>query len=357
MGLLDDKKNLLQQIPANEADGFEMNDQSILSEYERKLENNRGMAIKVLSIFGGILSSLAFLGFLFILGVYESNSGMLVLGLGLVASAIMLSNRFDKLVIDALSVCMYVVGFILLMVAFISLDFHEDAILILSILFSLIILFLGKNYLLAFISVITVGLSLLLLIISNDAYEAVHIYIVLYAVGITYFFLEEAALLTSASLVARLYNPVRIGLIISLLMGILMLGRHRLIPSSNSFIWISSAAIILCVLFTIRTILVDLQIGPKNKAYVIYALSLLALLPTVLAPAISGSLLIALLSYKVNYKTGFVIGLATLVYAIGQYYYDLQFTLLTKSILLMVSGALFLLFYFYLKKQRSDEKV
>ncbi len=357
MGLLDDKKILLQQIRANEADGFEMNDQSILSEYERKLENNRGMAIKVLSIFGGILSSFAFLGFLFILGIYDSSSGMLVLGLGLVASAILLSNRFDKLIIDALSVCMYVVGFILLMVAFISLDFHEDAILMLSIILSLITLFFGKNYLLSFISVVAVGLSLLLLIISNDAHEAVHFYIVLYAVGITYFLLEEASLLTGASLVARLYEPVRIGLVVSLLMGILMLGRDRLIPSSNNFIWISSAAIIVCVLFTIRTILVDLQIGPKNKTYVIYVLSLLSLLPTVLAPAISGSLLIVLLSYKVNYKTGFVIGLVALVYSIGQYYYDLKFTLLTKSILLMVSGTLFLFFYFYLKKQRSDEKV
>ena len=83
----------------------------------------------------------------------------------------------------------------------------------------------------------------------------------------------------------------------------------------------------------------------------IYALSLLTLLTTILAPAISGSLLIVLLAFKVNYRTGFVMGLIALVYGIGQYYYDLQFTLLVKSIMLMASGALFLLFYFYLKNK------
>ena len=357
MGELEDKMLLLKQIKSQENADFEMDEKSIKDEYEKQVDNTRGLAIKVLSIFGGVLSSFAFLGFLMILGIYESSSGMFVLGLGLIAGSILLTNRFEKLIIDAISVSIYVLGFILFVVALFSFDFHEDAILLVCIVVSLITLFLGRNYLLSFISVVAIGVCLLLLIISNDAYEAVHFYIVLYAVGLTYFMLAEAPLLTISSLSTKLYNPVRTGLIVSLLMGILILGRGGLMPISNNLIWISSAAIILCVLFTVRSIIVDLQVGPKSKTYGIYALSLLTLLPTILAPSISGSLLIVLLAFKVNYRTGFVMGLMALVYAIGQYYYDLQFTLLVKSIMLMASGALFLLFYFYLKKQRSNEKV
>ncbi len=357
MGEPEDKIVLLKQIESQEGAGFEMDEKSILMEYDKKHENSRGMAIKVLSIFGGILSCLAFLGFLFILGIYSSSWGMFVMGIGLIAGSILLTNRFEKLVVDAISVSIYVLGFILLVAALSSFVFHEDALLLVSIVISMATLFLARNYLLSFISVVVVGASLLLLIISNDAYEAVHFYIILYAVGITYTMLEEASLLAISPLSIRLYNPLRIGLIVSLLMGILMLGRDGLIPMSNSLVWISFVVLILCILFTIRAIIADLKIAPKNKAYGIYALSLLTLLPAVLAPAISGSLLIVLLAFKTNYRTGFVIGLVALVYAIGQYYYDLQFTLLTKSIMLMASGALFLLFHFYLKKQRSNEKI
>ncbi len=357
MGELEDKKSLLMHIQSQEADEFEMDENSILAEYEKGIENARGLAIKVLSIFGGILSALAFLGFLFILGIYDSGSGMLIIGIGLMATSILLGNRFDKLFMDAINVSMYVVGFILFIASLFFFDFHEDGVLLLAMLVSFATLLLGRNYLLSFLSVIAFAVAILLLIISNDAFEAIHFYIVLYAVGLTYFMLEEAALLTISSFFVKLYNPVRIGLIISFLLGILALGRERIIPVSNSFIWISSAVIILLILYTIRTVVTHLQIQPKKKVYGIYAFSFLALLPTILAPAISGSLLITMLAYKVNYKTGFTIGLIAFVYAVGQYYYDLQFTLLTKSILLMASGVLFLLFYFFLKKQRSHEEV
>jgi len=90
----------------------------------------------------------------------------------------------------------------------------------------------------------------------------------------------------------------------------------------------------------------------------IYALSILLLLPTVLSPAISGAILIILLSFLVNYKTSLVIGIAAFIYFVSQYYYDLHFTLLTKSILLFSSGILFLGLYLLThKKLTSNEKI
>ncbi len=83
---------------------------------------------------------------------------------------------------------------------------------------------------------------------------------------------------------------------------------------------------------------------------IIYILSVLLLTSTLLSPAISGAFLIILVSVLVHYKTGLAIGILAFIYFIIQYYYDLNFTLLTKSILLMSSGVVFLAFYIHFKK-------
>ena len=60
----------------------------------------------------------------------------------------------------------------------------------------------------------------------------------------------------------------------------------------------------------------------------------------------------------VNYKTGLVIGIISFIYFISQYYYDLNFTLLTKSIILFSSGIVFILFYLFTnKKLNTNEKI
>jgi uncharacterized membrane protein len=79
---------------------------------------------------------------------------------------------------------------------------------------------------------------------------------------------------------------------------------------------------------------------------------------TAMNPAISGSILVILLNFMANYKTGFVIGLLAFVYFVSQYYYDLSFSLLTKSYMMLVTGALFLILYLFVyKKLQSHEEV
>jgi len=71
---------------------------------------------------------------------------------------------------------------------------------------------------------------------------------------------------------------------------------------------------------------------------------------TIVFPAISASMLIILLCFWVNYRSGYIIGIMALCYFICQFYYDLSFTLLVKSELLFASGILFGLVYFSVQK-------
>jgi len=101
-----------------------------------------------------------------------------------------------------------------------------------------------------------------------------------------------------------------------------------------------------------------LDITEKRTKITIYGITLLTILPTALSPAISGAILLIVLGFLVNYKTGLILGIVSFIYFISQYYYDLNFTLLTKSILLFLSGILFVLLYLLThKKLSSNEKV
>ena len=358
MGKLEEKKEILQQIQAMEGAHFEFDESAILAEYKKGEGEKSSFMIKVLSIFGGILASLAFLGFLMILGLYESEMGMLFFGIAFIIAAIWLSIRFDKLLIDTLSVCLYVLGVLLFVFALFSLELHEDAITMSVMGIALLTLSITENYILSFMATLTMGGGLLLLIVSNDLYDTIQGYIIVYAIFLVTFFLAEAKLITSSVKMSKLYDPLRIGLIFSFLFGLIALGKNDLVPISHNGLWISSSVIILTILYLIWHVIYTFGMSSKTKIIWIYILSAITLLPTLFAPAIAGALLIVLLSFRVNYKTGLAIGIIALVYFVIQYYYDLNFTLLAKSIMLFSSGIVFLLFYVFLtKKIDLNEKV
>ena len=101
-----------------------------------------------------------------------------------------------------------------------------------------------------------------------------------------------------------------------------------------------------------------IEIEALKDKILIYALTSLVLIPLLFAPFILGVIVLILISFLVNYKTGLVIGILSIVYFISRYYYDLDFTLLTKSILLFVSGIIFLLLYILTnKKLNTHEKI
>lgn len=157
---------------------------------------------------------------------------------------------------------------------------------------------------------------------------------------------------------SQLYPPIRIGLIFTLLFGLIAIGKRHLIPIDQHHIWLSSIVMILVTLYLIHTIIKINKVENTQSKVMIYSLSFAILLSTLFSPSISGAIILILLSFLVNYKTGLAIGIISIIYFTSQYYYDLNFTLLTKSILLFSSGMLFLLLYFITtKKMNSHEKI
>lgn len=358
MDKLTNKKALLDSIRLSEGTKFECNEKAILDEYQIQGDNKSSLAIKTLSIFGGFLATFAFLGFLLIAGLYDSEIGLLMFGIGFIVSAIWLNNEYDKLIIDTFSISTYIIGFALLAFGLSGMKVDEDIIAILIGVIALCSLIVTQNFILSFISVLAISGIFLTLIILNDLYDLIHLYIAVCTLLLTYLFLNEAKIISLNKKLSKLYNPIRIGLVISLLFGLITIGKRHLIPISQNYIWLSSIIMILVTMYLVYSIIKINEINAVKNKVLIYTLSTLILASTILSPSISGAIVIIMLSFLVNYKTGLAIGIISIIYFISQYYYDLNFTLLTKSIILFVSGIMFLLFYLFTTKNISiNEKI
>jgi len=151
----------------------------------------QSLPIKILSVFGGILASLAFLAFLLVTDFYESGTSMLVVGIICIAGAIWLNKMYDKIILDTLSVSFFIIGFLLIDVGHNYLEIGDNTINIIFFLIALGSLFVVQNYILSFISVLIIGGSLLALIISNRSYNLIHVYVSAFALIMAYWFLKK----------------------------------------------------------------------------------------------------------------------------------------------------------------------
>ncbi len=353
------KKALLESIVISEGVGFEYDETAISKAYKKQEENTSNIAIKILSIIGGFMGTIAFIGFLLLIGLYDSEAGLLFLGVLLVTGSLFLNKVFDKLIIDTFSISMYIIGLLLIGAGLFGYEVNENVVAIVIICIACISLCIAQNYILSFIAILAINGGFYALILMNSYYDFIHLYININVVLLAYVMLNEARLVSSHKIISKLYNPVRIGLIISLVCSYIAMSISFF--SFGTFyqnIWISSVASTSIIFYVVHKVLKLNHIHTIKNKVLVYALCALILILTVLYPPIPGVLLIILLSFLVKHKTGLVIAIIALIYFVSRFYYDLTFTLLTKSIILFSSGVLFIALYVLTtKKTSTNEKI
>jgi len=348
---------ILEYLQTVEEKSLNFDYEAIFAEY-KDAGKNQSLSVKILSVFGGILASLAFLGFLTVTKLFDSAAGLLIFGSFCIAGAALINIKFNTIITDTLSVSFFIIGFILLGFGFDRLEMNHNVIYIIFIITALCSLFIVRNYIISFISVTVINGCILMLIITGKNYDLIHLYVSVIAVIFTYYFLKEAKIITIKKVFSKLYNPVRAGLTFSFLAGLVLLGKKGLFLITYDCIWLSSIIIISAIVYLAYILFDILNITKIQYRIPVCIFTVLALLPTALSPAISGALLIILLSFLVNYKTGLSIGIISFIYFISLYYYDLNFTLLTKSMLLFSSGIIFIILYLFTRNQlMRNEKV
>jgi hypothetical protein len=218
-------KELLDYFQTAEDKVLNFDEEAIVATYQKN-NNNRSLSMKILSLFGGLGASLAFLRFLYVgIGIHHSEVGLLVFGIICIAGSIWISKAYDKIIIDTVSVSLFFTGFILLgFNLYTLLKGNGSMISIIFIIIAFCSLTIARNYMLSFISVLIINGRILMLILSNEGYNLIPIYISALALIITYFFLKEAKIITTNKGLSQLYNPIRTGLVFSFLSGLALLG-------------------------------------------------------------------------------------------------------------------------------------
>jgi uncharacterized membrane protein len=325
--------------------------EAIAAAYQKNDHGRQSVAVKILSVVGGILASLAFIGFLFLVGLYDSETGLLFLGTVAIVGSALWSKKAESIITDTICVCFFIIGFALLGIGLDKMRVDENIIFSVFIGVAFCSLVFVQTYILSFVALLTVNGAALTLILFNHQYELVNIYMSVMALATAWFFLKEAAIITSSKALSKLYNPVRTGLVFSFMAGLVLVGKTGLVPAYLNYDWVSSVIIIAAIVYVVFLLFEVLKITRLQHKILIGIFTVLVLLPTLFSPAISGAILIILLGFLINDKTSFVLGVLAFIYFISQYYYDLNLTLLTKSILLFCSGILFLIIYLFIHKK------
>lgn len=353
---------LINQFKETEGETFAINEQAIIAETVEQAANKTTVSITVLSILGGFFATLAFIAFLLLVGLYDSEEGLLIFGFLLVAASVGINKAYNKVIIDTVSVSAFMAGFCMVGFGLMELEVDERLVCLIFMLSAIVILVINQSFLLSLFSFgIVFGSIIFLIYVSNVEYVAIYIYLSFLAILLTAISVHESFLLTRARKFAKLYQPLHLALVCTLIASFqtVVIQNEYYSEEYVNYSWLLSCASILPIIYTLTKILQLYSIKDNNlQKGIIYAGTTLLLLPTFYAPAISCGLLILLISYLVNNRVTLVMGIVSFIHSIVVFYYNLGYTLLQKSIILFVTGILFLIAYMlFVKKIKSDEKI
>ena len=303
------------------------------------------LTIEVLSIIGGVLTAIFFLGFLVLSSILRSETSCLII------TTLFVNRLLTKPFLDAMNITCYIAGCIL---AGYGMNRNMDVLFIVLIGISVVTMLLSKGFILTFLSVISFYMALfgeitnLFSSLNPLNVAAVPIIAIFLFVN-----LSETKILSYTNGDLSKYKPIHSGLFVSCVLSLAGLSVNYLTKSTND--WIISVFMLVGILLMVYKIV---QVKSPVHQVCIYLLCILICFPSLHAPYLSGSILLILICFQYGYKAESAVALLLFIYSISKYYYDLDITLLTKSITLFFTGiALLIAWYIFTQKKTRHEKI
>ncbi|WP_299984498.1 DUF4401 domain-containing protein [uncultured Pontibacter sp.] len=334
-------ETLLHEIVQEQPD-FSYDEAAIKAEVAHSTSLLKRWPVKVLTILGGLLAMGTLMGA--IAGTQLLSSGMAMLQLGvilLIVAEIVIRMKQDTTT-DALGIAMNITSYVMLAFGTGQLTDDTTSVAVVLGIAAVLVLIFSKSAVCVFISVLVLNGSLLSLIFLHKVYNLSHALIVVLAALLTFISLYEAKLLAMSRRFALVFGPVRMGLVFSLIITLVLFVHQKLLSTNITHFWLSGLFLIGCLLLLLHRVLRESGMKDKKTLTIFYTCCSVVLLPTVLAPSVPGALLVVLSSFYIGHRTGLWAGLLALAYFLVLYYYDLNMTLLAKSGVLVLTGALFL---------------
>jgi hypothetical protein len=332
--------------------------ESMRQNHLTRLSNNTSLGLKLLSIAGGIFATFFFSWFLIILNLFDNEWASITLGIIFIVGGIILFNRIENLVLDTLGVGIFLIGYSLLYFGAETLIKNNSWVAVIMAIVALITLYFVRQYIFAFISAIIFLGAIPFIFVTESYINSVHIINNIFVILMTFWILKEAQIISTYKKYSKLYEPFRMALIIVVIALYLFLIIVVRFEEKSMASWPSSLAPIAMLCLVASRLINIFDIKEKSNQWYIYILLLIILGYLFIAPGILISLLVLVLGVYVQHKISIALGITSLIGFSSYFYYNLEWTLLEKSITLMIVG-LALLFIYYLSFNffESNEKI
>ncbi len=143
----EDVREILHYFESIEGKKLQLEGEAIVDAYQK--ENNQSLSVKIFSCLGGFFASAFFVLTLLVAGIFDSDIGLLIMGLTCIIASVWLNKKSDNIIIDTISIQLFIAGFLLLSFAFDMLGININAICVLFIIIACIAMFIiHRNYIL-----------------------------------------------------------------------------------------------------------------------------------------------------------------------------------------------------------------
>lgn len=329
---------------------------SIQQEYIRTKENKAPVMIQLLSFVGALFGGIFFIGFLQLFNLLEIDAVRIFFGLIATLFALYIPYSMQqKTSFEPIAMALLIIGSILFISGFDSgYKFIEYIYLLLIV--AVVVVLSAASQLQKITAIFTINACLYLIIWDHQYFYFYGIVVLLNAIVLTACCLKETTLLAHTPKFVKWYPAILNGCSVSMI-GMLVLtvnlysGHERFI--GGDYWWLVSLVLTALLLWVMKH---TLELLKQNHLRLpVLLLTGLSMLLLIKAPAIIAGLLLLLVGLYAGYYL--LVGQAIIAIFIGtcQFYYNLDTTLLVKSIYMIIAGLLFLTIGFWFKKLSQKE--
>lgn len=332
----------------------------ILQENE---DDNTPLYLKILSAIGAFLATIFLCGFLSVIKIIDwtNHTNMLIVGIGCICLAVVAGRNHDKnsssvaqTFLLQSSVCLMGLGKILFILGFSyffkNSHFDEWAISYSAIFITMITYYIYPNSIDRFLSSLFVLISVLVNLDLEYLIKDVPI-------NDSYFLAFQiilAGFLFTYAKVRRIYTPLAYALVFSIFSTIALETyiNHQL---NLQALKLANLTLTLSLIYLIIWVTADIQ---KIKSEpVIIAIFGAIFLGIASDPGVIFSICILILGYAKHDKVLLTLGVLAMILSLIFYYYSLNLTLLSKSLVLIGSGLILLVGRYYLHFRKLDQEI
>jgi len=323
-------------------------------DYNALIDKKAPIFVQILMFVGALLAAIFFLGFLAALDIFDSEIVVLFFGVVIIIGGLVLPYKTgQEAATEPLGLAALIVG--CSMAAYGLVEMLNDAFvgfLFISLVLSIIVLIVAGSHLQKVSAVLCANLCLFGLIMEFEFPIGFNFLILINAAVVTVFWLKEPDILSGQSKLGQWYGAILNGCSVSLLAVLCFSVNNRMYLRHDevdpSYWWISSVLLVALVLWTLNETL-DLIKEEKKKIPTMIGMGV-ALIIIIKAPGIIAGILLLFLGIFSGYRLFAGQGILGIFFFTMMFYYNMNTTLLSKSMLMVASGLIFLGIGYGLKK-------